>query len=305
MSSARDRIGVVGASGYIGGALAESLIADGHLPRLFGRRAGTAASLELEALIPDHAQFAGLDCIVHLSGITTSRASEDDLHRANVELAVETARKAAAAGVKRLVFISSLHVHGKAADYSVLPDSPFKGDNAYGRSKAAAEAALADVAAASGLELVILRPPMVYGRGSKGSFPLLAKLVRTGLPLPFAGACGKRSFCSIGNLVSAIRHVIEATNPTLVLLPADPEDFDTQSLTRAMASTLGRPVRLWYVPKALLAVPLAMIGRREMITSLFEPLRIDRSHWKGQAWRPIETGMQGVRAALAPLERSA
>lgn len=298
MPSELERIGVVGASGYIGSALVASLLADGSSPRLFGRTAGAVANCEMFALTEDPQQFTGLNSIVHLSAITTSRASEEDLRRANIDLATKTARKAAAAGVKRFIFISSLHVHGKTAGTPVGPTSPFKGDNAYGRSKAKAETALAAIAIDLGLELTIVRPPMIYGRGSKGSFPLLAKLVRTGVPLPLGTAHAPRSFCSIANVVSAIRHVIATPTSVRVLLPADPQDFDTTGMITAMARAMGCKAMLWPAPRALLAAPLTMIGRGEMITSLFDPLQIDRTHWEEVGWIPPEGGDQAIRAAL-------
>lgn len=301
MRSAPDRIGVVGATGFVGRHLVADLVAEGPgRPRLFGRSGGTVAGCPVEPLDLRPQTFAGLDCLVHLAGITTSRASPEALQRTNVDLAVDVARAAAAAGVKRFVFLSSLHVHGKAADGAVGPDSPLRADNAYGGSKIAAEQALAAVAAETGLELAVLRPPMVYGPGAKGSFSLLARLVRTGAPLPLALARGRRSFCSVNNLVSAIRHAIDAPIPGGPLIPADSEDFETRELVEAMAGAVGRRSRLWPVPRAVLAAPLALVGRREMITSLFEPLRIDRSHWAAHGWSPVETGAEAVRAALAP-----
>lgn len=299
MLSGSDRVGIVGASGYVGGALAEALVAHEGSPRLFGRRTGQLAGLEMRMLTSEPKQFVGLDCIVHLSGITTSRASSEELHCVNVELAVKTARMAAAAKVKRFVFMSSLGVHGKSAGSAIRPDTALTPNNAYGRSKAEAERALVKVAAETGLELTILRPPMIYGPGSKGSFPLLARLVRSGLPLPFATARAKRSFCSINNVISAVRHAMAMQQPAHVFLPADPDDFDTAGLVRVMADAMSRDVRLWPAPKAVLAAPLTLAGRGEMITSLFEPLQIDRSHWEKIGWSPAETGQQGVRQALA------
>ncbi|WP_292056838.1 NAD-dependent epimerase/dehydratase family protein [Brevundimonas sp. UBA5936] len=299
MPSALDRVGIVGASGYVGGALAQALVADGGSPRLFGRCAGRVAGLEVRALTSDSSQFAGLDCVVHLSGITTSRASSDDLRRANVELALHTARMAAAAKVTRFVFTSSLHVHGKSSKAAIRPETPTNpAANPYGRSKSEAERELTKLADETGLELAILRPPMIYGSGSKGSFPLLVRLVRTGLPLPFATARAKRSFCSIDNLVSAIRHSIAAPAPVEVFLPADPEDFDTATLVREVAAALDRKMLLYPAPKALLAAPLGMIGRGEMVASLFDPLQIDRTHWGRLGWQPVETGAQAIRKAV-------
>lgn len=295
-----ERVGIVGASGNIGSALARSLVADGQSPRLFGRRAGQIEGLLIESLNSDSAQFSGLDCIIHMSAITISRASDDELRQANVDLAVDTARRAAEAGVKRFIFLSSLHVHGKSAVEAISPATPFKGDNAYGRSKAQAEVALASVAKETGLDLIVLRPPMVYGPGSKGSFPLLAKLVRTGLPLPLAAARSRRSFCSIANLISAVRYAVAAPAPASVLIPADPEDFSTPELVAAMAGAIGREVPLWRIPRALVAAPLGLIGRQEMVTSLFESLQVDRTHWADTGWCPVETGQAGMRHALTP-----
>lgn len=300
MPSVNSSIGVVGASGFIGRALVALLMAEGGgSPRLFGRRAGEIDGCPIEVLDLSPETFRGIDCVVHLSGITTSRASDELLQSVNVDLAAQVTTAAAAAGVKRLVLVSSLHVHGKSASVPICPDSPLNPDNAYGRSKAAAEAALGVIASRTGLELVILRPPMVYGAAAKGSFSLLARLVRTGLPLPFGSARGRRSFCSVGNLTSAIRYAATASAPARVLIPADPDDFDTPGLVRAMGAAQNRTVRLWPVPRGLLALLLAAVGRTEMITSLFDPLIVDRSHWQAQGWRPIEFGTEAVRAALA------
>lgn len=299
MPSVNSRIGVVGASGFIGRALVEVLMAKrAGCVRLFGRGGGPIQGCLIEPLDLSAETFRGLDCVVHLSGITTSRAPEAILQKVNVDLAVEVASAAAAAGVKRLVFVSSLHVHGKSASGAITPDSPFNPDNAYGRSKATAEAELGRIAGRTGLELVTLRPPMVYGAAAKGSFRLLVRLVQSGLPLPLSLARGRRSFCSVGNLTSAILHAATVSMPAKVLIPADPDDFDTRSLVMAIGAALGRNVWLWPVPKTVFALPLAALGRAEMITSLFDQLQVDRSHWQAQSWRPIENGPDAVRTAL-------
>ncbi len=299
MPSANSRIGVVGASGFVGRALVERLLAEGGgCPRLFGRSAGEVERCAIEAIEPGPNAFRGLDCVVHLAGVVDPRAPAETLKEANVEFAIDVARAAATSGVRRLVFLSSISVHGRASNDAVGPLTPLNPDNAYGRSKVEAEQALTAIAAETGIELVILRPPMVYGPGGKGSFALLARLIRTGLPLPFALARGRRSFCSVGNLVSAIRHAAETPTPPAVLIPADPEDFDTPGLVRTMAAAMGRKVRLWPVPKTALAVPLAALGRAEMITSLFEPLQVGRAHWRRHGWRPAESATEAVRAAL-------
>lgn len=301
MPSANSRIGVVGASGFIGRALVANIVADGRgCPRLFGRSAGTVAGCPVEPLALTSETFAGLECVVHLAGITDSNASLEELQRTNVDLPVGVIRAAAAAQVKRLVFLSSLGVHGKAAAHAILPDSPLHSDNPYGRSKIDAERQLGVVAAESGIELVILRPPMVYGRSSTGSFAALARLVGTGAPLPFQLARGRRTFCSVNNLICAIRHVVDAEQPAGILIPGDAEDFDTPGLVEAIAAALGRRARLWPVPPGVVAGLLGLAGRGEIAASLFKSMRVDRSHWDLQGWSPVESSWEAVQKALGP-----
>lgn len=303
MPFAADRIAITGATGFIGRALVANLLADRNgIPRLFGRSSGTLAGCPVRPLELLHEELTGIDTVVHLAAITTSRVSSAILQQANVDLAVDTAKAAAASGVKRFIFLSTLGVHGKSSGRPVGPDAAFKEDNGYGGSKIAAEKALADIAEETGLELTVIRPPMVYGPGGNGSFDLLARLIRTGLPLPFADARGKRSFCSLANVVAAIRHSINASGSLGVLIPADPEDFDTADLTRAMAAVIGKRAWLWSIPRPMLELPFALIGRQEMIVSLFDTLRVDRSHWELSGWQPLQTGYEGIQAALTSEE---
>lgn len=276
-----DAIGIIGASGFVGRALVQDLIADTEdRPRLFGRRKSTVSGCPVEELTTKPGSFDGLRCVVHLAAITNSRAPEDELERANVEFAGEVTKAAAQAGVRRFVFVSSLAVYGRTVPQPIVPETHFNPANAYGRSKISAEALLRKIADESGMELVILRPPMVYGAGSKGNFSLLARLIQMGLPLPFGSAKAQRSFCSIGNLVSAIRHAMFRAEPGSMLIPADPDDVDTATLVTRMAEMMERPLRLVPVSKRLVAWPLAALGRAEMATSIFEPFRGERTHWK-------------------------
>lgn len=301
MLSRRLKLGVVGASGFIGTALVKSIVQSPWADVfLFGRQEGWVEGVAVSPLGATSESLSGLDVIIHLSAITSSRGSKEELRQANVDLAVETATAAAAAGVKRFIFLSSLAVHGKSAKGLIGPEAPIKPHNAYGASKALAETELTQIAKNAGMELVILRPPMVYGPKCKGSFAQLARLVQTGLPMPFSRADGKRSFCSVSNLVSAIRYTSETPVPPSVLIPADPEDFDTRSLVLEMGQAMGRKVRFLPVPKMLLIVPMTLAGRRDTVTSLFEPLQIDRAHWAAMEWQPIESANDAVKAALAP-----
>jgi nucleoside-diphosphate-sugar epimerase len=292
-------IGIVGATGFLGRRLVERLSGrpDIHL-RLFGRQETEVRGHRVLPWPAEPSIFDSLDVLVHLSGITSSRAPAEALRAANVRLPIQTAQAAASAGVRRFVFVSSLHAHAKASETPIGPASPFQPVDAYGRSKRDAELALRDMTAAQPLQLAIVRPPMIYGAGGTGSFAQLAALIRRGLPVPLELARQPRSFCSLDNAASAVEHLIFSTGPEDVLLPADPDDLTPRALALAIAREMGCAVRLWPVPKPLLAAPLALIGRSTIVTSLFEPLCIDRGHWETMRWRPVQTGAEGMRAAL-------
>lgn len=293
------RVGIVGATSHLGRRLIERLSGVDQLELvLFSRNTRPIANRPVYPLERFEEQFRDLDRVIHLAAITDSRAPELEIRSANVDLTRTVAEAAAQAGVQRFVFLSSLGVHGKSVPVPVTPETPFRPENAYARSKVAAEAALSDLTDRYGFDVVTLRPPMIYGPRGNNSFAKLAQLVETGLPLPLAWAQGRRSFCSVENAVSAIIHSALSEDVAPVLIPADPEDFDTVGLVNEMARVMERGVRLWPLPKACLAIPLGMIGRGEMATSLFDPLQVDRAHWQTQAWRPVESGTDGVRRAL-------
>jgi nucleoside-diphosphate-sugar epimerase len=236
------RIFVTGASGFIGKALAPALEARGHEVRGSGRDDSSENSL------------AGCDAIVHLANIAHSRASREALQRVNVEGTRRLAERAAAANVRRLVYLSSIKASGEETF-----DRPFDAgeapspQNEYGRTKLAAEGALAEVCARSGLQSVVLRPPLVYGPGVKANFLALIKAIDAGWPLPFARIENRRSLVYVGNLVDAIVRCIElpqAAGRTYVVSDAAP--ISTVALCRAIADALSRPARLFALPSAVL-----------------------------------------------------
>lgn len=293
------RVGIVGATGYISRALVADLLASGDIePTLFGRRGGQVLGLPVQPLSNSASPFAGLDCVVHLAAIAHPRASRTELQTVNVDLAVSVAERALTAGVRRFVFMSSLVVHGRQSSVPITPDSALVPTDAYGRSKAAAEGALSRLVHGTGMTLVILRPPMIYGPDPKGSFAHLAQLVATGLPLPLAGAIRPRTLCTLDNAVSAIRLAIEAETPPRVLLPGDPQDLSTADLVRSITTLGERKARLWYAPTALLGGLLKTVGRSQMADSLFGPLAIDRRHWMDANWSPPRSSEDGLRQAL-------
>lgn len=294
-------IGITGASGVLGRALVDELVRQNRTDlRMFGRcGTGGTGHQYVERYDFSPQAWAGIDCVVHLAGATNANAPAADLTLANVDLTINVARAAAAAGVRRFVFVSSLGVHGKSAREAVSPVSPILPDNPYARSKVAAERAIRSVCEESELELVILRPPMIYGPGAKGSFPLLLRLVKSGVPLPLASATARRSFCSIANLISALLAALDRSSVPGVLIPADPEDFSTRTLIQAMKSAAKTSTILFPFPEIVLRQALDLVGKADVAVSLLKPLYVDREHWRAWDWAPVESGEQGVRAAVS------
>jgi len=298
----RPEVGITGASGLVGRTLVRRLLTRGETPRLFGR----GGSREVHGVgvgpMPEEASaLGGLDVLVHLAGITTSAAPEETLRAVNVELPVALARQAAAAGVRRLVFMSSLHAHGVQAPDPVRPEQPLTPHDAYGRSKAEAEAALRSVCAELGLELAVLRPPMIYGAEAANNFRLLQGLASRGLPLPFGSATWPRSFVSVDNVAGAVERAMAGPIAGVALMPADPEDLSTRELTKLLAEGAGAPSRLLPAPRPLLGGALKLAGKSKMAISLLEPLAISREHWGDWGWAPEEDGREAVRRASAAM----
>jgi len=212
--------------------------------------------------------------VVHLAAIAHRRASPDELQRVNVDLAVETARKAAAAGA-RFVFLSSVKVHGEASVTPFREDSPLAPQDRYAESKARAEEALRAI---PGLRLAVLRPPLAYGPGVKANFLALMKAVARGWPLPLASVDNRRSLIYVGNLAAAILACLEREGTYLV---SDGPAISTAQLCRELGAALGRPARLFAFPPALL--PRKLSGSLEVDDSTLP--------WK----RPF-TRQEGLRA---------
>lgn len=293
-------IGITGATGLVGRELMRQWACCADVqPRLYGRSGGGAAGAVVHPLPTSPDDLRGLDVVVHLAGSTDLRAPEADLMAANADLATTVARLAAREKVTRFVLVSSMSVHGRTVPHAVTPDTPYAPTNAYGRSKVAAETAVGAVCRETGLELAIVRPPMIYGAGSQGSFNALRRLVIMGAPLPFGLSRARRSFCSVANAASAVDRAARAEVQG-VLLPADPEDVSLPELVRGIAAAAGRrPLLLLPAPPALMKAALGAVGKSEMASSLFEPLTIDRAHWPAWGWAPPQSNADGVRAAVA------
>lgn len=246
------------------------------------------------------------DCVVHCAGrahiINKTSESKKELEKyrlTNVEATKKLANQCAEAGVKRFIFLSSIGVHGKFTNKC----KPFSiNDNLnplenYAISKFEAEQALIEISAKTGLEVVILRIPSVYGKGSKGNFSRLLKLIKLGLPLPFARIENKKSFIGIDNLIDVIikcSDSYEAAGKTLLV--SDGQDLSTTDLLRHMASSMGQHIYLFYVPIFLLKFLGQIFGKKKEIDQLVESLVIDSSYTKEILnWKPPISIDEGIR----------
>jgi nucleoside-diphosphate-sugar epimerase len=207
----------------------------------------------------------------------------------NLEGTLTLARQAAAARVRRFVFISSIGVNGAQTHgqpFTVAdPPAPH---SPYALSKLEAEIALQELARETGLEVVIIRPPLVFGPGAPGNFERLMRALHRGIPLPFGAIDNRRSLVALCNLTDLIATVIDHPGAANQLfLVSDGEDLSTTTLLRKTAAALHRPARLIAVPAWLMERTLTLTGRKQLAQSLLGSLQIDISYTcERLAWKP-------------------
>lgn len=234
--------------------------------------------------------FHGVDSIIHLAGLAHNKLYTNDEYRAvNTEGTLRLALKAAEAGVKRFVFVSSIGVNGTNSYNRVfLPNDVAKPHNSYSRSKYEAELGLWTISKQTGLEIVIVRPTLVYGLNAPGNFGSLTKLI-TKLPiLPFGMANNQRSFIAVQNLADLL--VTCALSPDAAghtFLASDGEALSTKVFSNAIAAGLGRKVTQLPIPVRLLLIAGKLTGKTAMIEQLFGNLQVDSSNLKEVLdWEP-------------------
>jgi nucleoside-diphosphate-sugar epimerase len=262
---------------------------------------------ELDALTDWAQALIGVDVLVHAAARAHIMQEDEmdplaEFRRVNVEGTLNLARQAAKAGVRRFVFISSIKVNGD----STAPGRPFIADDtpapedAYGLSKAEAEAQLRQVAQDTGMEVVIIRPPLIYGPGVKGNFASLIRWVRRGLPLPLGAVThNRRSLVGLDNLVNLIlvctKHP-KAANQTFLI--SDGEDLSTSELLRKIGKALGRPPQLLWVPVGFISLVSSLLGKSKISERLLGSLQVDiHKTCEMLDWRPSVTIDEGLQRA--------
>jgi nucleoside-diphosphate-sugar epimerase len=309
---------ITGASGFVGKALGERLgkefhhvlaaVRDSHT--LCSPQSNELESQSVEAVKLDLAKTStfsgvlrGADAVIHCAARVhqVSDTASDPLaaYRAvNTQATLALAGAAADAGVRRFIFLSSVKVNGEFTS----PSQPFRVDQAapqdpYGISKWESELGLCELAAKTGMEVVIIRPPLVYGPGVKANFLTMMRWLHSGIPLPFGAINNRRSLVALPNLVDFITLCLthpKAANQTFLI--SDQHDLSTTQLLRGLGDALHRPARLLPVPQGLLELGLKAIGKGGIAQRLCGDLAVDSSPaTELLGWRPPITVQQGLQ----------
>lgn len=286
---------ITGGTGFVGQALVNRL---GDLPLRVPTRADSKRWDQL---------LVGISTVVHLAArVHVMNDSEADpllaFRSVNVDATLNLARQAASLGVKRFVFISSVKVSGESTKFGrafTELDTPNPQD-AYGQSKYEAEQGLRQLSFETGMEVVIIRPPLVYGPGVKANFAALINAVHRGWPLPLGAVYNKRSLVALDNLVDFIITCIthsQAANQTFLV--SDGQDLSTTELVRGMAQAADVPARLLPVPVWALKAGASLLGKGDAVQRLCGNLQVDISKARSLlGWVPPVSVLEGLRRAM-------
>lgn len=300
------RVLVTGATGFLGGALTRKINRDERLLVTSGVRCEKRELDGEQLVIGDLASSFDIseylsqqNVVIHTASLAHNKANStsSDFESINTQGTLRLASQAAEAGVKRFIFISSIGVNGNITSrpFSEL-DIPNPSEP-YAESKWRAEQGLWEIQESTGMEIVIIRPPLVYGPNAPGNFATLIRWVDKGIPLPLGSVNNKRSYIAIDNLINFIITCIDhplAANETFLV--ADGEDLSTSDLLRKVASAMGRPAHLLPMPEKLLSLGALILGKQDMARSLLGSLQIDISKAKQiLSWQPSVSVDEGLK----------
>ncbi|MDA6067163.1 NAD-dependent epimerase/dehydratase family protein [Idiomarina abyssalis] len=293
------KVGITGASGFVGKALIQRLLDDGYETLCLGRRDTTERTSFCKFDISDQfdvtEDLRAINVLVHCAARAhvMNEQSENPLktyRKYNTDSTIRLAEQAASAGVSRFIYLSSV----KAVGESTTNREPYRYDSvlapedAYGISKADAERGLLDIVKNSGMEVTIIRPPLVYGPGVKANFAAMLKLARKNLPLPLGSIKNQRSLVAIDNLVDLIvtctTHRSAGNNTFMV---SDGRDVTTPELLSAMTKAYGKSPKMIKFPPKLLALLATALGKKSISDRLLDSLAVDIEHTRSTLnWEP-------------------
>lgn len=294
---------ITGANGFIGQSLANKLSSLNHSLILSSRKHGFYNKnisakyfyCDLEEYVNWQDALQNTSVVIHCAARAHTN-NEDGFSKAklykliNVDSTVNLAKQSLDAGVKKFIFISSLGVHGSHTTNKdkLLQIDSFNPINEYAQSKLEAEYELRKLKTNNKMEIIIIRPPTVYGPLVKGNFLKLLKLVSAGIPLPLAGINNKRSMISIQNLVDIIVCALDRTfDSSQIVFASDGQDISTTELISKLIKLLNTKTLLFYLPKSILVTAGYFFGKSTQLNSLLHSLQVDISHTRETLnWSP-------------------
>lgn len=301
---------VTGANGFVGSAVMRHLSKNANY--LLAGAVRGADGFELAADTDWSRALAGVDCVVHTAArvhIMREQAIDPlaEFRRVNVHGTLALARQAVGHGVKRFIFLSSIKVNGEAT----LPGLPFieadlpDPQDAYGVSKHEAERGLRKIAQESGMDVVIIRPPLVYGPGVKANFAALMKAVQKGWPLPLGAVHNSRSLLALDNLVDIVAVCIshpKAAGETFLV--SDGRDISMLELVERLARAAEVRPRLVYIPVPLIEASAKLLGKRDVVRRVCGNLQVDISKVRSLlGWVPPVSVDEGLRRAISGVQK--
>lgn len=290
------KILMTGTSGFIGAPLASTLSKGGH----------SVHSLSFTRFMKgsDDASVPRVDVLIHLGArvhLTSDRVGDplSEYRRVNTSGTLELARQAVRAGVKRFVFVSSIKVNGEVTQSGrpfAANDMPAPTDP-YGVSKMEAEQGLLALSREAGIEVVIIRPPLVYGPGVKANFAAMIRWLQRGVPLPFGAIYNRRSLVALDNLIDlTITCVTHPAATGRIFMVSDGEDVSTTELLLRMSRALGCVPRLIPVPARWIEIGARIIGKKNLAQRLCDSLQVDIEETRCVlGWRPPFTLDEGLK----------
>lgn len=308
-----NKVLVTGANGFIGKALSAELIAAGFDVKGTVRSAASRAKQSADIIVGDinartlwQDALQDVDVVAHLAARVhvmkeTVVDSLSAFREVNVMGTENLARQAAAHGVRRFIYLSSIKVNGEQTERAFSADDDVIPQDAYALSKWEAEQALKKVSAETGMEIVIIRSPLAYGPGVKGNFLRLLKLVNSGWPLPLGKVNNKRSMVSVDNLCDLIKTCIDHPRANgRVFLVSDGHDLSTRDLVNMIADHMQRSIRLLSLPLGWLYGLAGMTGKKPEVERLCSSLQVDiRSTCDTLEWLPPYSVDEAVRKTVA------